>query len=137
MLDVTFRNINQKYKGNNMRTIITILLSLIFIAGFAGSDNTKSIISVNGMKDKSCVEKVTKALNGIDGVESVSVILESGQVTIEHKSIDFASLNDAIVKAGYKTEHKKSEKFHGVETEEKSCSEVEKAGCNKPCGRKR
>ena len=120
-----------------MRTIITILLSLIFIAGLAGGDNTKSIINVNGMKDKSCVEKVTKALNSIDGVESVSVILESGQVTIEHKGVDFSSLNDAIVEAGYKTEHKKLEKFHGVETEEKSCSEVEKAGCNKPCGRKR
>jgi len=120
-----------------MRTIITVLLSAIFIAGLAGSENTKSIINVNGMKDKSSVEKVTKALNSIDGVENVSVILESGQVTIEHKGVDFVSLNDAIVKAGYKTEHKKSEKFHGVETEEKSCSEVEKAGCNKPCGRKR
>jgi len=120
-----------------MRTIITVLLSAIFIAGLAGSENTKSIINVNGMKDKSSVEKVTKALNSIDGVENVSVILESGQVTIEHKGVDFASLNDAIVKAGYKTEHKKSEKFHGVETEEKSCSEVEKAGCNKPCGKKR
>ena len=54
-----------------MRTIITILLSLIFIVGLAGSDNTKLIINVNGMKDKSCVEKVTKALTSIDGVESV------------------------------------------------------------------
>jgi len=88
-----------------MRTLITILLLLIFIAGLVGGDNTKSIINVNGMKDKSCVEKVTKALNSIDGVESVSVILESGQVIIEHKSVNFASLNEAIVKVGYKTEH--------------------------------
>ncbi len=120
-----------------MRTVIMILLLLIFVLGLAAGEHTKSIINIKGIKDKSCVEKVTKALNGIDGVENVSVILESGQVTIEHKGVDFASLNDAIVEAGYKTEHKKSEKFHGVETEEKSCSEVEKAGCNKPCGRKR
>jgi copper chaperone CopZ len=120
-----------------MRTLIAVLLTFIFVMGLTAGDNTKSIISVKGMKDKLSVEKVTKTLKSIDGVENISIELESGQVTIEHKGVDFAAIKDAIAKAGYKTNHKKSEKNHGVEAEEKSCSEVEKAGCNSPCGRKK
>ena len=121
-----------------MRSTIIILLLIVFIMGLFAAEQSKSIITVTGMKDKSCVEKVTKVLKSIDGVENVSVNLESGLVTIEHSNaIEVVSLNSAITKAGYKTNHKKLEKHHGVESEEKSCSEVEKAGCTTPCGRKR
>ncbi len=119
-----------------MRSVITILLLLIFIMGLIADDVTKSVISVRGMKDKSCVEKISKALDDIDGVENVLVNLESGLVTIEHNDVDLVSMNSAIVKAGFKTSHKDSEKIHKLETEGKSCSEAEREGCNKPCERK-
>ena len=89
------------------------------------------------MKDKSCAEKITKEIKKIEGVENVSVDLESGKVTIEHANVDFNSLNSAIVNAGYKTAHNKTPKFHGVEAEDSHCTDEQRAKCNKPCSKKR
>jgi copper chaperone CopZ len=113
-----------------------ILISIIFVTGLTAGEKTKSIIAVMGMKDKSCVEKITNSLADIDGVINVTVNLENNQVTIEHENADMVKINSAIVKAGYKTSHKNLERFHGVNTEDYNCSEEERAGCNKPCGKK-
>ena len=119
-----------------MRGLITSLLIIILTLGLYAGEDAKSIINVEGMKDESCVEKITKEINKIDGVEKVSIDLEAGVVTIEHDNVDFNSLNSAIINAGYKTQHKKSAKFN-VESEEAHCTDEQRAKCNKPCRKKR
>jgi len=119
-----------------MRGLITSLFIMILALGLYAGEDAKSIIKVEGMNDKSCVEKITKEINKIDGVEKVSIDLEAGLVTIEHENVDFNSLNMAIINAGYKTIHKKSAKFHGVEAEDSHCTEEQRAKCNKPCSKK-
>ena len=120
-----------------MRGLITFLLIVIITFGLYAVENTKSVITVEGMKDKSCAEKVTKEINKIEGVENVSIDLESGKVTILHENVDSKSLNSAIINAGYNTSHKKSTKFHTVEADDSHCTEEQKAKCNKPCSKKR
>ena len=129
-------NIQIIITGENMRGLIISLLVIILTLGLYAGENTKSIIDVEGLKNKSCVEKVTQEIKKIEGVENVSVDLKSGKITIEHENVDFNSLNSAIINAGYKTAHKKSGKFHGVETEETHCTEEQRAKCNKPCSKK-
>ena len=118
-----------------MRSLIFLLL-LVISTGLLAGEHTTTILTVKGMKDKSCTEKISNALTSLNGVENVSFNIEKGLVTIEHKNVDVNTLNSAIVEAGYKTNHKKSEKFHEVKSEGYNCSEAEKAGCNTPCGRK-
>lgn len=120
-----------------MRTVTTIVLLLIFSMGILAGEKTKTIMNVEGMKDKTCVEKITKAVNNIDGVENVSVDLKTAQVIIQHNNANITSINSAIVNAGYKTNHKKQEKLEEVEAEEGCCSGIKDDGCKSPCGRKR
>ena len=120
-----------------MRGLITSLLIIILTLGLYAGEKEKSIIDVKGMKDQSCIDKITKEIKKIDGVENVSVDLKSGKVIIEHTNVDFNSLNSAIKNAGYKTVHKKAAKFHGVEAEDTHCIDEQRAKCNKPCGTKR
>ena len=120
-----------------MRVFFTSLLIIILTIGSYAGENNKSIIKVEGMKDISCVEKVTKEINKIEGVKDVAVDLESGKVTIVHDNVDFKTLNSAILDAGYNTSHKKSAKFHAVEAEDSHCTDEQKAKCNKPCSKKR
>jgi len=105
--------------------------------GLTAGENTISIINVRGMKDKDCVEKITDELQKIDGVNKISVKLESGQVIVEHNTLEVSSLNAAIVKAGFKIESDKTKRIHGVEMDKNSCTEEEKTGCNKPCSGER
>ena len=48
-------------KGADMRGLFKSLLIIILTIGLYAGENTNSIISVVGMKDKSCAEKITKA----------------------------------------------------------------------------
>jgi len=57
-------------------------------------------IKVTGMTCMHCVGAVTKALNGIPGVEQAEVSLQSGQATVTGNA-DAASLLEAVREEGY------------------------------------
>ncbi len=62
----------------------------------------EKILKVDGMTCGHCSARVEKALNTIDGVDSVKVELSTKDVTIHmSKDIDEKVLEDAIVDAGY------------------------------------
>ena len=59
-------------------------------------------IKVKGMSCQHCVQAVTKALSGIDGIENVSVDLESGTASYDEKrQVPADEVRSAIEDAGY------------------------------------
>ncbi len=71
-------------------------------------------LPVEGMTCASCVTRVEKALNKIDGIDNVAVNLANEKVTFEiDEKLSLDSAKQAIEKYGYKlhTEELKSEKF--------------------------
>lgn len=64
---------------------------------------TTTTIAIQGMTCSGCVNSVTKALNAVDGVQTVDVSLEqnSATVTFDDAKVDLGSLKEAIEDAGY------------------------------------
>jgi copper chaperone len=61
-----------------------------------------STYAVTGMTCGRCVSSVTKEVQGIPGVESVDVVLETGAVSITSADpIDEAAVRSAVEEAGY------------------------------------
>jgi len=60
-------------------------------------------IKISGMSCGGCTSSVTKALEQIDGVSNVEVILEPGQATVgfDEAKTNLAALNTAIEDAGF------------------------------------
>lgn len=59
-------------------------------------------IEVKGMSCNHCVQSVTKALSGVDGVTGVNVDLLGAKATFqETKPVAESALKDAIEKAGF------------------------------------
>ncbi len=59
-------------------------------------------IKVNGMTCQHCVQAVTNALKGIDGVRNVSVDLGKGEASFEEeKPVDMETIKKAVQEAGY------------------------------------
>lgn len=59
-------------------------------------------IKVNGMRCGHCSASVTKALQGIDGVDNVHVDLEKGEASFtESKAVPLELVKDAIKKIGF------------------------------------
>ena len=58
-------------------------------------------LSVKGMSCQHCVARVDKALSGVDGVDSVRVILEGGRAEVEGSGLDLEALIKAVTEAGY------------------------------------
>ena len=63
---------------------------------------TKSF-GIEGMTCNHCVQRVTKALRGVNGVKSVEVDLQSARaiVTYDTTKTDMPALADALQKIGY------------------------------------
>ncbi len=116
-----------------MWKLLILILSLTFVVSINAADVTKSTIDVKGMTSNKCVEKVSEALQKVDGVKKVSVDLESGQVIIEYKGVELASLNSAIVKAGFNAESSGSKKYECEDIIEESCLDDEKKKCSMTC----
>ncbi|HQR28555.1 MAG TPA: heavy-metal-associated domain-containing protein [Nocardioides sp.] len=58
--------------------------------------------TVTGMTCGHCVASVTEEISEIPGVESVEVVLDSGQVTVEStRPLDRADVEGAVTEAGY------------------------------------
>ncbi|TVQ97908.1 MAG: copper chaperone [Desulfovibrionales bacterium] len=59
-------------------------------------------IKVAGMSCQHCVNAVTKALSGIDGIQDVEVSLEKGEARFtEAKPVSQDALREALKKAGH------------------------------------
>lgn len=62
----------------------------------------KKTLKIEGMMCNHCVAHVTKALQGVEGVESVEVRLESGEATVTlAKTVDDEALIAPVTEAGY------------------------------------
>ncbi len=70
--------------------------------GLFGSKN-KTTLSVEGMTCGHCVMRVTKALEGLDGVKSAKVSLDKKEAEVVFKGdkIDTKVLVSAVEEAGY------------------------------------
>jgi len=58
-------------------------------------------LSVQGMTCGSCVKHVTKAIESLNGVESIHVDLQSGRVQVSRTSNESDDLIHALDKEGY------------------------------------
>ena len=114
---------------------ILIFIMLLSAAYVCAADVTKSVIEVEGMTCDLCVSEITAALQKVKGVEKVSVDLETGEVTIDHKNVDLMAINSAIEKAGFNSGEKELKNHKCLESKNKSCTEYEKSNCNRKCKR--
>ena len=62
--------------------------------------NTTATYTVQGMTCNSCVNKVTNAVTGIEGVLDVDVDVSVGTLQVSGH-IDDAAIREAVAKAGY------------------------------------
>ncbi|MFC1724045.1 heavy-metal-associated domain-containing protein [candidate division KSB1 bacterium] len=102
--------------------LFTILLIAAFsVMSFAGGETGKSFISIKGMTCGMCVNKVKKALNGVDGVTKaeVGLKLEVAYVEYDKSKVKVEDLEKAIIKAGYTANDKKPEEKPEEKKEEK------------------
>jgi copper chaperone len=61
-----------------------------------------AFIKIKGMSCSHCVMRVTKALQGIEGIRNVKVDLQSGEATFdEEKPVDRKIIEERVRKAGY------------------------------------
>jgi copper chaperone len=64
--------------------------------------SVQQIYTVNGMTCGHCVASVTEEVQEVAGVEEVSVVLETGQVTVTSaEPLDEAAIRTAVEEAGY------------------------------------
>ena len=68
---------------------------------------TKTVLKIEGMMCEGCVENVTKALEGVEGVESAAVDLRKGVATVMHSDVPAEKLIGAVVDAGFRASVKK------------------------------
>ena len=62
----------------------------------------KKILKIEGMMCQHCVAHVTKALQGVEGVQSVAVDLKKKTATVEiSEGVGLDDLSKAVVEAGY------------------------------------
>lgn len=63
----------------------------------------KKILNVEGMSCSHCVNAVTKAVGGLDGVSNVEVDLDAKTVTVEYDAdkVSLDNIKEAIEDEGY------------------------------------
>lgn len=112
------KNLNEVNKENLNRNVLNVKNDInnsegseVLIKNKKEEDKKimKEEIKVEGMMCENCVKHVTKALEGIDGVEKANVSLENKNAIIEtSKDISDDEIKKAVDEAGYKvTEIKK------------------------------
>ena len=63
---------------------------------------SESTYTVAGMTCEHCIASVTEELSELDGVEDVSVVLDTGTVTVtSSRPLDRADVQAAVEEAGY------------------------------------
>lgn len=65
--------------------------------------STSTVLNVQGMSCNHCVSTVTKALNELQGVQSVNVDLKANTVTVSYDETasNLGQIKEAIEEAGY------------------------------------
>jgi copper chaperone CopZ len=65
----------------------------------------KTVLRVGGMHCQSCVNHISSALIGMDGVCAVDVRLREGRVTVEHRGpqSSVTSMIEVLREAGYES----------------------------------
>jgi copper chaperone len=63
--------------------------------------NATATYTVIGMTCNSCVNKVTNAVTGVEGVDDIDVDVSNGMLEVTGQ-IDDAAIRDAVAQAGYK-----------------------------------
>ncbi len=66
-----------------------------------GEGGEMMTLTIDGMSCQHCVARVEKALQGVEGVESVKVDLASGKAVVTGKDLSAAALAKAVTAAGY------------------------------------
>ena len=64
-------------------------------------DNTTTTYTVAGMTCNGCVNKVTNAVTGVEGVVDIDVDVSDGTLEVTGQ-IDDAAIREAVAQAGYK-----------------------------------
>jgi copper chaperone len=63
--------------------------------------NSTATYTVVGMTCNGCVNKVTNAVDGVDGVEDIDIDVSTGTLEVSGQ-VDDAAVRDAVAQAGYK-----------------------------------
>lgn len=61
----------------------------------------KTLLRSRELTCPSCIAKIEKALNGLDGVDKATVHFNTGRIEVEHEGVADEKLVDAIRNAGY------------------------------------
>ena len=64
-------------------------------------DNTTTTYTVAGMTCNGCVNKVTNAVTGVEGVVDIDVDVSDGTLEVTGQ-VDDAAIREAVAQAGYK-----------------------------------
>jgi copper chaperone len=67
----------------------------------SGMGNSTATYTVVGMTCNSCVNKVSNAVEGVDGVVDIDVDVSNGTLEVTGQ-IDDAAVREAVAQAGYK-----------------------------------
>lgn len=66
------------------------------------SEADETIIKVDGMSCGACARTIDRALLSVEGIRSVRVDLETGEVRVEHAGTPLVKMRAAILDAGYR-----------------------------------
>jgi copper chaperone len=69
--------------------------------GETGMGNSTATYTVVGMTCNGCVNKVTNAVTGVEGVDDIDVDVSTGTLEVIGQADD-AAIRDAVAQAGYK-----------------------------------
>lgn len=67
----------------------------------------KTTLKIEGMMCEGCASTVRTALESVDGVTSVDVVLKKNTATVTHDGADDESLVSAVVDAGFRASIKR------------------------------
>ncbi len=95
-----------------MRTIATLLVSILLTAGIALAKDVTTEIKVSGMSCGACAGGLQKTLERQKGVRKAEVSYEKGLATIVYDDAQTSEkqLRESINKTGFKAEPEKREK---------------------------
>ncbi|TKJ42163.1 heavy metal-associated domain-containing protein [candidate division LCP-89 bacterium B3_LCP] len=100
----------QSYVENISAIILIIVLGNALISPYFKKKDDEitetgmaiTILQIKGMTCSHCVANVTRALQEVEGVNSVSVNLKTGETKVNGAGFTVDDLEQAVVKAGYK-----------------------------------
>lgn len=64
----------------------------------------ETVLKVDGMSCAMCVGHVTRALQGVSGVQSAQVDLGAGRASVQHDGADVKQMIEAIEEEGYEAQ---------------------------------